>query len=402
MENIFTKENMEVAVENLLKKNDSCGVDGIYVSQYQEFYKLNGKKIREKLLASQYKPSAVLQMEILKKNGKKRTISKYTCTDRVILDVLRMYLTPLWSGSFSQYSYAYQENKGVQEAVLQCAKYIEAGHAWVVELDIKDFFDAINIERVLAILARKLQNEKVLKLIHAYLYIMLQDDVHQFRKTIGLVQGSPLSPLFSNIYMQEFDLHMEKYSFCRFLDNINVYCDSLEEAQKIMEEIQEYLRKKLGLECNKNKCGIYPAISRCFLGYEFYRNNNDTKIYVRKHKSENETYYRKRKTSAIQKIDRNYHLISDGILTRKDYTILFENEEGKYYLPVETCGSINIYSQVAFSSSFFEYAKKKHLIVNMFGKYGEYVGSFYTISHHDAANMMLNQANIYNDEKRRI
>ena len=140
-----------------------------------------------------------------------------------------------------------------------------------------------------------------------------------------------------------------------------------------MDEVQQYLKNKLGLECNKGKCGVYPAISRRFLGYEFYRKPNDKKVYIRKYQYTNETYYRKWNTSAIQKVDRHYHLINDGILTKKDFTLLFENEEGKYYLPVETCGSINVYSQVTFGSSFFEYAKKKHLIVNIFGKYGKYV-----------------------------
>lgn len=401
MENVFTKENMELAVENLLMKNDSCGVDGIFVSQYKEYFDLNAEQIREKIMSSAYKPDAVQLVQFLKKNGKKRTISKYTCTDRVILDVLKSYLTPMWSEEFSKYSYAYQEDKGVQEAVKQCAEYIEAGHEWVVELDIKDFFDAINIERMISMLRKKIQNEKLLKLIHSYLYITIQDDVRRYRKTVGLVQGSPLSPLFSNVYMQEFDRYMEKYCFCRFSDNINVYCDSVEAAQQCMTEVQQYLERELGLKCNKEKCGIYSALSRRFLGYEFYRNKNDTKVYMRRYKHENESYYKRWNASAIQKIDRNYHLINDGILTRKDYTILFENEEGKHYLPVETCGSINVYSQVSFSSSFFEYAKQKRLIVNIFGKYGEYVGSFYTLTHRDAANMMLKQAQIYNDMTRR-
>ena len=139
MESIFTKEAMEFAVKNLLTKSDSCGVDGICISACREYFDLNGEQIRNKIITGQYKPDSVQLVELLKKNGKKRTISKYTCTDRVILDVLKNYLTPLWSSEFSKYSYAYQEEKGVQMAVLQCAEYIAAGHDWVVELDIKDY-----------------------------------------------------------------------------------------------------------------------------------------------------------------------------------------------------------------------------------------------------------------------
>ena len=402
MEKIFSEEKLKVAVEKLLLKKDSCGIDGIYISRYKEYFEMNGESIRNSLVRGEYQPDAVQLVELLKKNGKKRKISKHTCTDRVILEVIKHELTPYWEGEFSKYSFAYQKDKGVQDAVRQCAKYIEAGNKWVVELDIKDFFDSINIERMLFMLRKRIDNPLLLELIHKYLYIYIQDDAKKYRKTIGLVQGSPLSPLFSNIYMQEFDVYMERYHFCRFSDNINIYCNSIETAEKCMAEIQEYLKRELGLTCNKEKSGIYPALSRRFLGYEFYKNKNDEKVYIRHYKNENRTYYKKWNSSAIQKIDRNYHLINDGILTKKDYTILFENDEGKYYLPVETCGAINVYSNVAFSSSFFEYAKKKGLNVNIFGKYGEYIGAFCTSTHREASKIMLKQAQIYNDIIQRL
>ena len=402
MEKLFSEERLKDAVEKLLLKKDSCGIDGICISEYKEYFALNGEVIRNHLVTGKYQPDAVLLVELLKKNGKKRKISKYTCTDRVILEIIKQELTPYWEGKFSQYSFAYQKEKGVQDAVRQCAKYIEAGNKWVVELDIKDFFDSINIERMLFLLRKEIEHPLLLELLHKYLYIYVQDDEKKFRKTVGLVQGSPLSPLFSNIYMQEFDEYMERYSFCRFSDDINIYCTSIEEAEKCMAEVQEYLKQELGLNCNKEKSGIYPALSRRFLGYEFYKNRNDDKVYIRQYKRDNTIYYKKWNTSAVQKIDRNYHLIHDGILTKKDYTILFENDEKKYYIPVETCGSINIYSNVTFSSSFFEFAKKKRLNVTIFGKYGEYIGTFCTPSHRDASQMMLRQTTLYNDATQRV
>ena len=290
----------------------------------------------------------------------------------------------------------------MQEAVKQCAEYIEAGHQWVVEIDIKNFFDSINLERMLSMIEKKIQNDQLLKLIHSYLYVMVQEDGHRYRKTTGLIQGSPISPLLSNIYMHKLDMYMEKYHFCRFSDDINIYCNSIEQEEQCMKDVDKFLETELGLQCNQAKCGIYPVWSRCFLGYKFYKKKNDTTVYIRRYKTENQTYYKKWHTSAIQKIDQNYHLINDGILTKKDYTILFENQEGKYYLPVETCKSINIYSEVSFSSTFFEYAKKKRLIVNIFGNYGEYIGSFYTITHKESTQMMLKQAQIYNDITMRI
>lgn len=403
MQTIFSKENAVVSVEALLKRNDSCGVDGIFVSHFQEYWELNGEKILKDIAEGRYKPDAVQETAILKQNGQKRIISKYTCTDRVILDMLKRELTPLWENDFSEYSYAYQEAKSVQSAVKQAAKFIEEGKNWVVELDIKDFFDNICLQRLEAMLRRKIQKEELIQLIHKYLFIWVIEDFQKIRKVRGIIQGSPISPLFSNIYMLDLDAYLEKrYSFCRFSDNINIYCDTPEKAKEIYEDVQKRLQEKLGLECNIEKSGIYPALSRRFLGYEFYRTGDKKHIYTKRFKRENIKYYRNWHSSAIQKIDRDYHIVNDGILTKKDYTILFENDEKKAYLPVETCGAINIYAQVMFGSAFFEYANKNKLNINMFDRYGEYVGSFCTARHYEAGKTLLKQAMLYGDADKRL
>ena len=188
MEHIFSAENVNGSVEKLLQKNDSCGIDGIFVSQYAEYWKLNQEKILSSLVVGSYRPDAVQLVEVLKKNGKKRVISKYTCTDRVVLDVLKRELIPLWDGCFSTSSYAYQENKGVQEAVRQAAKCIEENKEWVVELDIQDFFDNINLERLESMIRKKVQNPDLMKLIHKYLYPWMVDNGEKKRKVRGLVQ----------------------------------------------------------------------------------------------------------------------------------------------------------------------------------------------------------------------
>ena len=171
------------------------------------------------------------------------------------------------------------------------------------------------------------------------------------------MQGSPISPVFSNVYMMDFDAYLEaKYSFCRFADNINIYCNTEEEARKAFADANHYLETKLGLTINQKKSGVYPAITRTFLGYEFKKDrstNEVTTIKVGKKKYE---YYGTWHTSAIQKIGQDYHIISDGILNRKDFSVLFESENHKIFIPVEACSSINIYSNVIFGKSFLEYA----------------------------------------------
>ena len=289
MKEIFTEENVKISVDALLEKSDSCGTDGIYVSQYKEFWELNEEKILNGILEGQYKPDAVKKIEILKTNGKKRILAQYTCTDRVILDVIKRKLTPMWEGKFSKYSFAYQENKGVQSAVKQAAQFIEEGRCWVAELDVENFFDHVNLERMESMLWKKITDESLMRLIHQYLYIMVAEEFKETRNIIGLLQGNPLSPLFSNIYMEQFDLYMEQnYSYCRFSDDINIYCKSQKEAEKAAEDVTRYLKKKLGLTCNKKKSGIYQALSRRYLGYEFYRVEGRKKIYVRRAKKKEE------------------------------------------------------------------------------------------------------------------
>lgn len=403
MEDIFTEENVQISVNALLEKNDSCGIDGIFVSKFKEYWDLNKEKILDSLRSGTYKPDAVQQSDCLKKNGRKRKISRYTCTDRVVLDVLKRYLTPLWEPEFSGYSFAYQENKGVQTAVRQAARFIEEGNIWVVELDVQDFFDNINLERLESMLRKKNTDESLMRLIHQYLYILVEEDYQKIRKMVGLVQGSPISPLLSNVYMDGFDKFLEqKYKFCRFSDDINLYCDSEEHAMAAAKEVTGYLKNRLGLTCHTDKGGVYPALTRRYLGYEFFKTGKSRKLYIRKAKKEQESYYKYWHTSAIQRIDRNYHLVNDGILTKKDFTILFENEEKKYYIPVEICGSINVYSNVTFSTSFLECMNRKRLNVNVFNRYGEYLGGFCSAAHYESGKTLLKQAQIYNDEKKRL
>lgn len=192
MEKIFSKANMELAVESLLKKNDSCGIDGIYISQFREYWELNGENIIHKILDETYEPDIVQVIEIVNKNGKKRNISRYTCTDRVILDIIKRELESIFTCRHSAYSYAYQTGKGVQSAVMQAAKYIEEGKIWVVELDIKNFFDNIDLTKIIDLLEYNVAKKEIISLIKKYLYCKVICDSDIKKKTKGLIQGARL------------------------------------------------------------------------------------------------------------------------------------------------------------------------------------------------------------------
>lgn len=401
MKTIFSLDNFNISIDNLLTKKDSSGIDGILISQYKDYFEINNDKIIDSLIDGTYKPNIVEEVLIPKDNGKDRTISKYTCTDRVILDIIKRYLTPRFEDSFSNYSYAYRENKGTLEAVKQAAKYIEDDNDWVVELDIKDFFDSINLQRLESILSKEVKNLDLLKLIHKYLYIYVKNMESKKKKTTGIIQGSPISPLLSNIYMRDFDRYLEsKYNFCRFSDNINIYCKTYIEAQNVFLNVQNYLNTKLGLSLNLAKSGIYESVSRKFLGYVFYE--KEGQIFIKQYKKEPFKFHKNWYTSSITKIDKNYHIVNDGILTKKDFSILFENDEKKFYIPVETCGAINVFSNATFTSSFFEFMNTKKLDINIYNRYGKYLGSFNSSTHYNKNKTLLKQLNLYVDNKKRL
>lgn len=369
---ILSKDNLNNAIEDLLRKNDSCGSDGVFISEFAEYWKLNGDKIICQIQDGLYSPSVVQKSEIIMLNGKRRMISRFTCTDRVILKAMKDVLEPLWEGEFSTNSFAYQKGKGTGEAAQKAAQYIQDGYSWVLELDVESFFDNIVLGLLEDKIAKRINDKAVLSLIHTFLYCDIESDYRKEKITRGLIQGSSLSPLLSNVYMNEFDHYMESsYCYCRYSDNINVYFVEQKSALEAIDKIKQYLWESLELKLNKDKCGIYPALNRKYLGFEFYQKNGAQDVFVRKAKCEKASYYKRWHTSALQKIDRNYHLINDGILTKKDYTVLFENKSGKYYLPVETCQTINIYSNAVFSSGFFEFVNQKKLSVAMYDKCGE-------------------------------
>ena len=394
MEMVLDEANIRRAIDELLKGKNTCGVDGVYASGFEDYWKLNGKEIVAAVREGRYHPDSVRETEILKKNGGKRLISCYTCTDRVILRAIKNVIEPLWEGKFSEKSFAYQKGKGVVAAVNQAAEYIREGYRWVLELDIEDFFDAINLEQLFEKICGSISDEYLTALIKKYLYCTIQCDYNIRNRVRGIVQGNPLSPLFSNIYMDSFDRYMEeRYHFCRFSDDVNVYFKDKESAFEAWKDIESYLKVNLGLSLKRSKCGVYPAINRDFLGYEFYKRQKD--ICVRKKMRGQDVCYSRWHATAIQKINRDYHIINDGILSKRDYTLLFENKDKKYYIPVETCGALNVYSNTSFSSGFFELAAKKKLAVNIYDRFGRHVGSFVSGEHYLSVKTMLKQAEVY-------
>lgn len=402
LEDIFTQDNIDEAIEHFKSKNDSAGIDGVRLSELQVYWGMNGSGIIQAIKEEQYEPSIVENIEIVAANGKRRIVSKIASIDRLILRCIGQCLKRVIEPSFSANSFAYQDNKGIVDATNKVCDYLKEGNVWCVEIDIKQFFDNMSQEIVLIKLQPYVTDRCIMTLIKSYLTCKVMYAQRIEVKTRGLVQGSPLSPILSNLYMNDFDNILEEMElkFCRFADDINIYTKNLDEANHIYHKVRDMLKEDLELDINQEKSGVYQGAKRRYLGFEFqYRKDCGYIVIKAKKKPEQ---YNNWHTSAIELIDRDYHIVNDGILTRRDFTVLFENEDGKKYLPVETMGSLNVYSEVAFTSGFFEYANSMGLKVAIYDKYGRFIGNFTSYNHSSSGTSTLRQATLYNDNKKRV
>lgn len=402
LENIFAEENSQKAMESFEGKRDSCGADGVMVSDLAEYWDANQIVIKDAIYSGNYSPGIVKQREIVSKIGKHRIISQMNTVDRFLLRAVAQVLSERVDSEFSEHSYAYRENKGTLAAAEHAASCMQKGKIWSAELDIQHFFDCIPHDRLIEKLRRYVKDERVMNLIISFLHCTIEDDYRISQKTLGIVQGSPLSPVLSNLYLNDIDQYMEEkgYSFCRFGDNINTYTASYEEAWQQLQELKNYLQEREGLLINEGRTGVFKGMNRRLLGFVF--EEKDGKVIVKRAKNAEKTVFRGWYTTGIQKVDRNYHLINDGILTRQDYNILFENKERKKYIPVETMDSLYIYSNTIFTSEFFSFINKKGLNIAFFDKFGEKIGSFVPQNSRKNMKTEIKQMQIYQDEKERL
>lgn len=405
LEDIFTEENIQNALHYVLSRKNSCGIDGIFVKDFEEYWILNGQKILKQVMNGVYMASPVQLREIITPTGKHRIIAHYTCTDRLITRILAESLQKEVDDSLSEYSYAYRKQRGVIKAVEQAAAYMQAGKIWVLELDIENYFDNINLTLMEEKIREIILDKNLFSLMEQYLRceVMEEEYTKTYIKDKGLVQGCSLSPVLSNIYLNKLDQQMEKegLSFCRFGDNINIYFYNKLEAAEWYAKIKTITENEFDLHLNIRKSGIYLGVNRIFLGYSFKKQRSGEILTARNVKKKT-IFYANWHTSALQYTGKEYHIINDGILTKKDYTLLFENEKEKKYLPVETVDKLNIYSNVIFDAGFFEMVSRYNIDVSIFDKYGKHCGTFCGSKHARTSDMIIKQVSLYNNDAKRL
>ncbi len=271
-ERIFSRYNLLQALERVQKNRGAPGVDGMTVEEMPAHLKANWESIRAKLEAGSYQPSPVRRVEIPKPNGGVRMIGIPTVQDRLIQQAIQQILSREYEPEFSDHSYGFRPRRSAHEAVKAAQGHIGAGNRWVVDIDLAKFFDTVNHDRLMSRMKASIVDKRVLRLVNEYLKAGVMVNGVVMETETGTPQGGPLSPLLSNIVLDELDRELEKrgHRFVRYADDCNIYVKSQRAAERVMESVTRYIEKKLRLKVNEEKSAVGLAVKRQFLGFSFY------------------------------------------------------------------------------------------------------------------------------------
>ena len=402
MDELLSKKNQERALASFQQKKDGAGPDGLRVSELDEYWKANHELILGQIREGTYRPGIVKCFEVSGRSGKQREIANINVADRFVEKLVQLKLRRYMEPMFLAHSFAYQEGKGAVDAAMLVRDYALAGDVYLCELDIKDFFPSIHLGRLRKIMREHL-DEKVVSLIWSFLTREVEREGKITHIERGLLQGSSMSPVLSNLYLHAFDVHMEEAGlrWLRFSDNNYVCCKTTDEAAGVFQSLRDELGQVHQLALNKKKSGTYKLLGRRILGYDLV-DAGDGKIEVRKHTYKATRVQSQWTTTVVRKNGGAYHIVQDGVINRKDYSLLFENEEQKHHIPVGVTDQLNIYGNVTVSAPALKTIAQAGMRIAYLDEYGGLMGTFVPIAHGKAADVFLKQCLLYNDASRRL
>lgn len=271
MQWVVSGQSFVKAYHSVLRNKGASGIDGLGVKDLPHYLNHHWEEHKAQLLSGTYLPQAVRGVQIPKASGGIRQLGIPTVMDRLIQQSIHQVLSPIWEPVFSEYSYGFRPKRSANDALQQATKYINLGRQWIIDLDLKSFFDRVNHNKLMSLISRKVGDKILLRLIRRYLRSgMLVDGMTKTRDE-GTPQGGPLSPLLSNILLNELDQELEKrgHKFVRYADDCSIFLTSRRAAQRVLQSISNFLRNKLHLEVNKQKTTICRPLTFSLLGHSY-------------------------------------------------------------------------------------------------------------------------------------
>ncbi|MGA8340935.1 MAG: group II intron reverse transcriptase/maturase [Candidatus Sulfotelmatobacter sp.] len=272
MEEICERENLKRALQRVKANKGSPGIDGMTVEELPGYLQQHWPAIREQLLSGTYEPKPVRRVEIAKLDGGgMRKLGIPTTLDRFVQQAVLQVLQRQWDPTFSEHSYGFRPGRSAHQAVAQAQKNIAEGYSWVVDLDLEKFFDRVNHDKLMGQIAKRVEDKRLRKLIRAFLNAGVMEGGLVSPSVEGTPQGGPLSPLLSNLVLDELDRELERrgHRYCRYADDGNIYVRSEQAGQRVMESITRFITHKLKLKVNEAKSAVAKPQERKFLGFSF-------------------------------------------------------------------------------------------------------------------------------------
>ena len=271
IEEVCEKENLKEALRRVKANAGAAGVDGMTVKELPDFLRENWPRLKEQLLAATYRPQPVRRVEIPKSGGGTRKLGIPTVADRFVQQAVLQVLQKRWDPTFNEHSYGFRPGRSAHQAVVKAQEYIQQGYDWVVDLDLEKFFDRVNHDVLMSRVARRISDKRMLKLIRGFLNSGVMENGLVGPTEEGTPQGGPLSPLLSNLLLDELDQELERrgHRFVRYADDCNIYVRSERAGQRVMEGVKGFLTRKLRLKVNESKSAVARPKDRKFLGFSF-------------------------------------------------------------------------------------------------------------------------------------
>lgn len=271
IEEVINRDNLFKALKRVKANGGSPGADGLTVQQLPDFLRENWPRIREELVAGTYKPQPVKRVEIPKPDGGTRKLGIPSAVDRLIQQAVLQVLQPRWDPTFSVNSFGFRPGRSAHQAVAKAQSYIQEGFRWVVDLDLEKFFDRVNHDLLMGRVAKRISDKRLLKLIRGFLEAGVMENGLVGPTDEGTPQGGPLSPLLSNLLLDDLDRELEQrgHRFVRYADDSNVYVRSERAGLRVLESLTAFLAGKLKLKVNESKSAVARPMDRKFLGFSF-------------------------------------------------------------------------------------------------------------------------------------